>query len=339
MAITINDIAKKAGVSLATVSRVLNKSGYVKKETKERILKVIEELNYSPSAIARSLSKNKTNTIGVIVPQINNPFFAEIIKGVSKIADEHDLNIILCDTDDSLNKEMKALRLLKEQRIQGILITPTSVEDEFNSEYLNIIESFGIPIILIDGHVKCSTFSGVFVNNIKAAYESVSTFIKAGHKKIGIITGRMNSKPAQDRLIGYKKALKMNHLPFNENYVFYGDYQQDTAYKITKGIINMEDKPTAMLLCSNMTTLGCLKAFFECNIKIPKDMAIIGFDRIDVLEIVGLNISYVDGPTIDMGKLAMKMLIDNIKNNNKEVKRVTLMPELVLKGSEVYYNR
>lgn len=337
MSVTINDIAKESGVSCATVSRVLNDSGYVKYETKQKILKVIEKLNYTPSAIARSLSTNKTNIVGVIVPQINNPFFGEIIKGISKIADEHDLNIILCDTDDSMEKELKALKLLKEQRIEGILITPTSVEDEFNSEYLKTIDSFGIPIVLIDGNVKYSTFDGVFVDNIKGAYDGTEALIKAGHEKIAIITGRMNSKPAQDRFIGYEKALARNNILLNKEYIFYGDYNKEISYEHTKKILSMKDRPTAILVCSNMMTLGCLKALYEENVRIPEDMAIIAFDRIDVLNIVGMNISFINGPTIEMGEIGMKILIDNLNNKeNKAIKRITLLPELILKGSEKY---
>lgn len=337
MSVTINDIAKASGVSPATVSRVLNSSGYVKEETRQKILKVIKQLNYTPSAIARSLSTSRTNTIGVIVPDVNNPFFGEVIKGISEIADMHDLNIILCDTDESLDKELKALKLLKEQRIQGILITPTSVEDDFNSEYLSTLENLGIPIILVDGHVKYSTFSGVFVDNIKGAFQGTEALIKAGHRKIGIITGRMNSKPAKDRFIGYKKALAMNNISLDERYVFNGEYRLDSAYNATKQMLMMEDRPTAVFICSNMMTLGCIKALFEENLKIPEDMAMVAFDNIEVLNIVGINVSFVNGPTIEMGKIGMRMLIDVLNNKEKkEINRVTLMPELILKGSEKY---
>ncbi|MCY6371038.1 LacI family DNA-binding transcriptional regulator [Clostridium ganghwense] len=340
MSVTISDIAKTAGVSPATVSRVLNNSGYVKQETREKILKIIKELNYTPSAIARSLSTNKTNTIGVIVPDINNPFFGEVIKGISEIADKHDLNIILCDTDESMQKELKALKLLKEQRIQGIIITPTSVEDDFNSEYLSTLENLGIPIVLVDGHVKYSTFSGVFVDNIKGAYEGTEALIKAGHRKVAIITGRMNSKPAKDRLIGYKKALAMNNIPIDERYIFYGDYRQESGYKFTKEMVMMEDGPTAIFVCSNLMTLGCIKALHEDDLKIPEDMAIIGFDRIEILTIAGMNISFINGPTREMGSIGMKLLIDILKNEEKkEIKRITLLPELVLNGSEKYIKK
>lgn len=338
MAVTINDIAKAAGVSRTTVSRVLNDSGYVKEETREKILKAINELNYTPSAIARSLSTNKTNTIGVIVPEINNPFFGEIIKGISSVADEHNLNIILFNTDDSREKELKALQLLKGQRIQGIIITPTYPEDKFNSEYLNTLENLGIPVVLIDGHVNYFNFSGVFIDHIKGAFDGTSAFIKEGHKKIAIITGDMDSRPARDRLTGYKKALVMNNLPVEEKYIFYGDYKHESAYNATKQILRMEDRPTAIFVMSNMMILGCMKALYEEGIRVPEDIAIMGFDKINALNIVGMNISFINGPTIEMGRTGMELLIDNLdnKSNKKEIKRITLLPELVLKGSEKY---
>jgi LacI family transcriptional regulator len=337
MTVTISDIAKIAGVSQATISRVLNDSGYVKDETKQKVLKVIKELNYTPNAIARSLSKNKTNTIGVIVPDINNPFFGEVIKGIRDVVDEHNMNMILFDTDEKLKKEIKALKLLKEQRIQGLIIVPTSSEDEINSEYLRIIENLGTPIVLVDGHVSYTNFDGVFVDNIKGAFEGTEAFIKAGHKKIAIITGRMNSKPAKDRLAGYEKALNMYGLPLVNKYVFNGDYIMEKSYEITKEILVMEDAPTAIFVSSNMMTLGCLKAIFEKKLSIPEDIAIIGFDRVDILNILGLNISYINGPTREMGRIGMEMLFNGLKNKEKKhANRITLIPELVLKGSEKY---
>ena len=270
MAVTINDIAVKVGVSHATVSRVLNNSGYVKDETREKVLKVIKDLNYTPSAIARSLSTSKTNTIGVIVPDINNLFFGEIIKGITEIADEHNLNIILCDTDEDKDKELKAINVLKQQRIQGLIITPTFYKDSSNSENLNALKNLGIPIILIDGHVEYLDFSGVFIDHIKGAYDGTAALIEAGHRKIAIITGDMKSRPAKERLLGYEKALEANNIPIDNEYIFYGDYTHQTAYKITKEILKMDNRPTAIFVSSNTTILGCIKAFYEEKLNIPK---------------------------------------------------------------------
>jgi len=337
MSVTIKDIAQKARVSHATISRVLNNSGYVKDETREKVNKVIKDMNYTPSAIARSLSRSKTNTIGVIVPDINNLFFGEIIKGITEIADAHNLNIILCDTDENKDKELKAISVLKEQRIQGLIITPTWFKEEGNKENLNALKKLGIPIILIDGHVEYLDFSGVFINHIKGAYDGTATLIKSGHTKIAIITGDMNSRPAKERLLGYRKALEANNIPINNDYIFYGDYKHETAYVITKKILKMDNRPTAIFVTSNTMILGCIKAFYEDKLDIPKDMAIIGFDKVDMLNIIGMNISFINGPSIELGRIGMKMLLENLNSDqNTEIKRQIILPEIVLKGSEMY---
>jgi len=337
MTVTINDIAVKVGVSHATVSRVLNNSGYVKDETREKIVKVIKELNYTPSAIARSLSTSKTNTIGVIIPDINNLFFGEIIKGITEIADEHNLNIILCVTDEDKDKELKAINVLKQQRIQGLIITPTFYKKMDNGENLNALKNLGIPIILIDGHVEYLDFSGIFIDHIKGAYDGTDALIQAGHRKIAIITGDMNSRPAKERLQGYQKALLANNIPIDNEYIFYGDYTHQTAYEITKEILKMDNRPTAIFVSSNTTILGCMKAFHEEKINVPNDMAIIGFDKIDVLNIIGMNISFINGPSIELGRIGMKMLLDNLSSKEPmEIKRQTILPELLLKGSEKF---
>lgn len=336
MSITINNIAKESGVSLATVSRVINNSGYVKEETREKVMKVINKYNYTPSAIARSLSRSVTNTVGVIVPDITNPFFGAIIKGISDVAEAHDLNLILCDSNESINKEIKAIKTLKEQRIRGVIICPTSVENDLNSEYLKAITNLGIPVILVDGSLKYHNFNGVFVDNIRGAFDATEALIKAGHEEIAIITGRMTSKPAQDRLLGYEKALIMNNLGLRSDLIFYGDYEEESGYKCTKEILSMKNKPSAIFICNNLMTLGCLKALREENLEIPRDISLISFDNIPILETLGIKLSHINGPSRKLGELGMNLLIDSLNNESKkELSSITITPELILRGSEV----
>jgi len=338
MAVTISDIAKEAKVSAATVSRVLNSSGYVKEETKQRILAVIKEKNYAPSAIARSLSKSETNTIGVIVPDITNAYFGEIIKGISDIAEKNNLNIILFNTDNYLDKEVRALKLLKEQRIKGIIMTPGFGEEKLNETYIKTINSLNIPIILVSADIKFTKLNGVFVDNIKGGFDATNLLIKEGHTKIGIMTGLLSSEPATDRLIGYKKALKENNIPFNNKYIFYGDFKLDKAYKLTKNLLEEKDQPTALVVCSNMMTMGVIKALKEQNKDIPKDLAIIGFDKIDFLDIVGLNITYMEDCPIKLGMTSMDMLCDILSNTkNNAVRRLIVAPQIITRGSEKKY--
>lgn len=335
MGITISDIAKKTGVSLATVSRVLNNSGYVKIETREKILNAIKDTNYTPSAIARSLSKNKTNTIGVVVPDITNSYFGEIIKGISEVAEKNDLNIILFNTDDNLDKELKALDVLKAQRIQGVIMTPNFGGDEINTHYINKLENLGIPLVLVAADVKYSNLNGVFVDNMKGAFDATNILIQEGYTKIGIIKGQKDSKPASEMFMGYQKALLYNNLEVREDFIYTADFKLDLAYDITKRILKMEDRPKALFVSSNMMTIGCVKAVLEEKMKIPEDLAIIGFNKIDVFDLINLGISYVDDSALELGRTSMEMLNELIKDENKnDVKRITVRPIVVLKGSE-----
>jgi LacI family transcriptional regulator len=335
MSVTISDIAKQANVSSATVSRVLNNSGYVKEETKQRILDAIKETNYVPSAIARSLSKSETNTIGVIVPDITNAYFGEIIKGISDVAEKNNLNIILFNTDNYLEKEIRALNLLKEQRIKGIIMTPGFGEEKFNEAYIKTINHLNIPIILVSADVKFTKLNGVFVDNIKGGFDATNLLIKEGHTKIGIMTGLLSSGPIADRLEGYKKALKDNNISLKNKYIYYGDFKLEKAYELTKNLFKEKDHPTALIICSNMMTLGVVKALKEENREIPKDLAIIGFNKIDFLDIVGLNITYVEDSPIELGKASMDMLCDIFTNiEDKNIRRLIIAPQIIAKGSE-----
>lgn len=335
MAITISDIAKQAKVSSTTVSRVLNDSGYVKEETKKRILLAIKEKNYVPSAIARSLSKSETNTIGVIVPDITNAYFGEVIKGISDIAEKNNLNIILFNTDNYLEKEIHALELLREQRIKGIIMTPGFGEEKFNEAYIKTIDNLNIPIILVSADIKFTKLNGVLVDNVKGGFDVTKLLIKEGHTKIGIMTGLLSSQPVADRLKGYKKALEENNIPLKNKYIYHGDFKLDKAYELTKNLFREKDRPTALITCSNMMTMGVIKAIKEENRDIPKDLAIVGFDKIDFLDIVGVNITYVEDSPLELGKLSMDMLCDIISNpENKSIRSLVIAPQIIIKGSE-----
>ena len=335
MPVTISDIAKKAKVSQSTVSRVLNGSGYVKEETKNRIEAVIKELNYTPSAIARSLSKRETNAIGVIVPDITNSYFGEVIKGISQVADKNNLNIIFYNTENSFEKEIRALNLLKEQRIKGIIMTPGFGADDFDSTYKEIIESLQCPLILACADVNSTELNGVFVDNIKGAYDSVKLLIERGHKRIGILLGPLSSEPMSQRLLGYKKALKEADIEINDKYILDGQFSMEKAYELTKKLLDSKDKPTALITSSNRMTMGAIKALKENNKNIPEDLAIVAFDKVDLLDVLGIRITYIDECPMELGRNSMNLLCDIFNDSDKNFKRrVIIVPKLIIKGSE-----
>ncbi|GAA0750641.1 MULTISPECIES: LacI family DNA-binding transcriptional regulator [Clostridium] len=340
MAVTIDDIAKKAGVSSATISRVLNNSSYVKEETKERVLKVIEEMNYVPSAIARSLSKRETNTIGIIVPDITNSYFGEIIKGISKIAEEVNLNIILFNTNNDVKSELKALDEVKKHRLKGVIMTPGFGDTKLEDVFIDIINSINIPIVLVSADLNYINLNGVFVDDVKGGFDATKLLINEGHEKIGIITGIISSSSAMNRLNGYKEALIQSNIPIIDDYIKEGQFSLDRAYEITKEFLDMENPPTAIISCSNRMTLGTIKALFEREKNIPRDMALVGFNKIDLIDIVGINLTYIEDSPMELGVSAIKLLLEIFKNkDNKKINRINIPPKLILNGSEEKVNK
>lgn len=334
MAVTISDIARKAGVSPATVSRVLNDSGYVKQSTREKIEAVIKEMNFIPSAIARSLSKNETNTIGVIVPDITNSYFGEVIKGISEVAEANNLNIILFNTDNYLEKEVRALNVLKEQRIKGIIMTP-GFGEENNKEYIETINNLNIPIVLVSADLKFKELSGIFVDNVLGGFNATNLLISEGHTKIGIMTGILSSEPAAERVVGYKKALKEANIEINDKYILDGQFSMEKAYELTNQLLKDKDKPTALITSSNRMTMGVVKALKENNKNIPEDLALVAFDKVDLLDVLDIKITYIDECPMELGRSSMNLLCSIFNNSDKSFKRrVIIVPKLIIKGSE-----
>jgi LacI family transcriptional regulator len=336
------DIASKAGVSVATVSRVMNQSGYVKDETKKIVLKAFNELVNDDKVLSTSISTNKPNIIGVVVPDISNPFFGEVIKGISETADKHNASLLVGNTEEEIDKEIKYLDIFKSHNIMGMIITPKSDQVDYNTKYLYQLESLGVPIVLLDRGLNLSHYNSVFVNNTSGAFSAVNALIEEGHEDIAIISGPMSSKPGRERFYGYENALRVNQIPKKEEYILHGDFRLDSGYKLTKQILKLKKKPTAIFAANNMMALGSVKALIEEGVKIPEDMAFISFDDVEMFEIMNLNISTVSRPTVKMGEVAAEMLFDLIAKKQvrpDSINEVLLETKLVLRGSEKLINK
>lgn len=338
MKTTIKDIAKACDVSKTTVSRFLNNSGYVSKEVSDRITAKIEELNYVPSTTARSLSLQKSNVLGVIIPEVSNPFFGEVFKGISEIADDNDLSIFYCDTDNNRDKELKALATLRGHDICGVILTPATgglvngVEDE---AFIKALENLNVPIVLLDRDVDYKSFDGVFIDNYKGAYESTKLLIQNGHTNIATICGDQKLFIGKERLRGYKAALNEEGILNNDSLIIEGDFSIQKGYEGTLQLLGQENKPTAIFSPNNLTTMGVLKALTELNLTFPEDIAVVGFDDIELLKMLNIDLTVVHRDTVEMGNKAMELLLSMIKNNHNETsQRIIIEPELIVRGSE-----
>ncbi len=329
-------IAKEAGVSIATVSRVMNNTASVSEKSKKRVLDAVKKLNYVPNSVARSLSTSTSSLVGVVIPDINNPFFSLALQGLTRTADERGLNIFLYNTDENSAREHQILQSLREHRLCGIIITPVSSTDLETERRLKEFEALGIPVVLLDRELQDAEFDRVVSDDENGSFWAVSELIRLGHRKIAIITGPEDSRPGHERLSGYQRALQENGITLCSDYIRMGNFMVDRAYEETMALCKMKEPPTAIFSCNNMTTYGCLKAFGELGIQAGRDMALFGFDEIEALSWLNYRISVVNRDVPEMGAQAMSLLMRRIETGNKEPEhlRICLPTELFLRGSE-----
>lgn len=335
--LTIKGVAELAGVSKSTVSRVLNNKDYVSEESRQKIEKVIKEHQYRPSAAAVSLSKQESNIIGVVIPEIDNPFFAEVLKGITGMADESDFSLIYCGTQNSGEKELKALGMLEQQRVRGVIITPAMgyVGQESIQKIKAALSKLNVPIVVLDRDFDYSEWDTVYFQNYESGYLATESLIKAGNDRIGIILGDMQLKIARERYRGFKDAMVFYQKAICERDVWKGDFTTDTAYQLMKQMVASGDLPDAMVTTNNFTSIGFIKAMTETGVIIGKDIAVVGIDRIPLLDALGFHFSCVSRNTEEMGKMAMKLLIQRM-NNPDSSRNIWVVPcKLELKGSEI----
>ncbi len=330
----IYEIAKEAGVSIATVSRVINHSGTVSEKSTKRVMDAVAKLNYVPSSAARNLSTSISTTIGVVVPDIEDPFFCHLLRGVTLAADEMHLKIMLFNSGESLEREHDILDSMRELRLRGIIITPVSSVDEQTAHALQAFEDLGIPVVLLDREMENCDFDRVVTDDEDGVYRAVSALIGLGHRDIAIITGPCTTRPGQARLHGYTRAMEEHGLPLREEYIREGDFKTLRAYEQTMELLRLPQRPTAIFASNNMTTYGCLRAFHEQGLEMGKDIALMGYDDIPELGWLNYSLSVVGRDVPAMGEQAMRRLLQRFDTETQERVRNCLGTELIFRGSE-----
>lgn len=333
---SINEVAALAGVSKATVSRTINNTGYVSEKTRKKIEKVIEEMEYVPSASAVSLSKGVTNGIGVVVPEIDNTFYGDVLRGIIDEANKSGTQLFFYDTQNDAKKEKETLRAIERQQLLGLIIAPSvdyTVDDE-SKEIVSIIDKLDIPTVIVDRDFENIQWDGVFFENFKSAYTATEELIKAGNRRIGIITGGKSLKISRDRYRGFAQAMADNGLEVKGSDVLEGNFLVDKAYELSKKMFKTGDYPEAMITCNNRTSVGLLKAMNEYKIRLGKDMALIGIDDLPVLAEAGFSFSCISRNNQEMGSVAMQLIRDRIENKESSRKMCIVSYNVELRGSE-----
>lgn len=333
MKITIKEIAKEAGVSIATVSMILNnKDKNITNATRMRVLEVVKKYNYIPNAMAGSLVTQKTHIVGLILPDITNPFFPGIARGAEDKANESGYSIIFCNTDDKLEVEEKYIETLTKKMADGIIIAHSSNSVKMSE----ILERCKVPIILIDRDFYSQNIRGkVLVNNLEGAYKGVSYLIKKGYKKIAYLSGSLKTRTAKDRLDGYKTALNDNSMEYDERLVKFGEYKIDWGRNGVKELLCEKKRFDAIFCGNDLIAIGTMKELKEKGFNIPSDIGVMGFDDIYIAGLVEPALTTIRQPNYNMGYKAMELLLENINNskNSKETKTITLETEIIVRNS------
>lgn len=311
----LKDVANLAGVSLGTASKVINNL-YVKPESRIRVENAMKELNYVPNAIARSLKANSSKTIGVIIPDISSPINGKVLRGIEDVGSKAGYSILIYDTNMSESSEEKALALLKEKMVEGIIYASNTMSEKTIQE----IQRSGIRTSLIMTSVDEKGFSMVTLDNEAAAYDMTNYLISCNHKKILMLAGGREDKNAGiPRVEGYRRALEEHGIAFDENLVIWGSYQMERGYRDMMAVLEGDLEFTAVFAVADEVAIGAMKALKERGIRIPDDVSIAGFDGIDISNYVFPPLSTVEQPFYRFGAEGMQILIDSLETRRSDV--------------------
>jgi LacI family transcriptional regulator len=331
---TVLDVAKRAGVAPITVSRVINNSGYISQTTRERVVAAVKELGYVPNTLARGLRSKRTNTLALVVTDITNPYFTLMARGVEDVAGDSNYTVIYCNTDESETKEEKYANILAQKQVDGVLLVPAGGNDRT----IRFLGSNSIAVVVLDRRVSGVETDFVRSDSVNGANRLTKLLIGLGHERIAIITGPKNVSTAVDRVTGYKQALIEAGLIENE-LVYYGEFNQQSGYELTKQAMMQSPKPTALFGANNFIMLGIIKSLRELQLNVPDDISVVGFDDFPKAMLVKPFFTAIVQPAYEMGRLATELLLDRISGDPSKECQELILPTELFEGESTSPNR
>lgn len=331
---TIKDVAKLAGVSTSTVSRALSGNIPVSKETKDKVMKAVEELNYKPNLIAKGLKEGKSNVIGLIIPDIRNPIFPSIVRGVEDAARSNGFNVVLINTDENIENEVRAVNMLKKRWVDGfIFATATSAK---NSQHIYQLIRENIPVVLMIRNIG-EDFNSVITNNFEASYQAVSYMINRGLRKIAILNGNLDLNLYMERFKGYKKALIDNGLELVEDIYFNSSTSELNCYELLKDYFHNSgnsEEIDGIFATNDYKAIEAVRAIKDLGLKVPEDVSVMGFDDVKVSSFIDPQLTTVSQPFYDIGEKSVEQLFQLIDIRDfKNVKTDVLDSKLKIRNS------
>lgn len=325
----IYDVAREAGVSVFTVSAVVNRTGKVSPLLQRRVEAAVQRLNYRPNLLARGLAKRQTNIIGIVVPDIGNPFFPLVIRGAEDAAQKGGYSIVLCNSDDEREKEELYMELLLSKRVDGLLLTKTP--GRFSPSLMRSLTESGVPIVLLMRSCTGYAADMVVTDDFKGGVEAVSHLARVGHRTIAFVGGPPHVSNARARLQGYRKALKLCGLRYHPELVVEGDYRIDSGYRA--GLTLLPRRPDAVLVANYLMTVGFMKAAEEVRLSCPEDFALASFDDYPWLGCFRPRLTTVELPKYDVGAVAAQLLLERIAGKRGRPVCTKLAPQLCVRDS------
>lgn len=328
--VTIYDIAKKADVSITTVSRVINNHPYVKEETKKKIENLLKETGYVPNSNASSLVSKKTNTIAVILPDITNSFFANIFRGAEETANSQDFTVIYGNTNEDPKREKKYINTFIEKRVDGVILDPISTD----LEIIKPLEQNNIPVVLIDRNINQTETSHVGIHNYKEAYRLVKYLIEHSSDDVALVSASEQLSVYRDRKKGYMQAINDSGLILKDEYIKIGTKPiKEVGYNLTKEMLQQSPPPAAIFAANNFLAIGVYNALKDLGYKIPEDLAVACFDDFDTGTVTSPFFTSIIQPAAKMGMVAMDLLVDKIEGGDNKNEQIYLKCELCIRKS------
>ncbi|PJF39551.1 MAG: LacI family transcriptional regulator, partial [Chloroflexi bacterium] len=323
--VSIDDVARKAEVSTATVSRVLANKPHVRPEMRQRVWDAVHELNYRPNRVAQSLRSQKSKTIGVIIPDIENPFFTSVVRAIEDVAQGDSYGVFLCNSDEDWKKEQQYINLLRDENVAGIIIAPTGRRNQ--KIYREMVSE--LPTVALDRHMSDVDTDIVRGENIESAYQLVAELIADGHTRIGLVSGLPDVTTSKERKEGYLRALRDHDIAADAALIVETRPKENDGFVATSAMLALPERPTAIFAINNLLMVGAFKAIRKQGLLIPDDVALVTFDLMSLNPLIDLPIITIEQPTYELGRRAAEMLLARIGDPEQPTQREILKGRMV----------
>ncbi|MDX5630560.1 MULTISPECIES: ribose operon transcriptional repressor RbsR [unclassified Brenneria] len=327
---TMKDVARLAGVSTSTVSHVINNDRFVSDAVRDKVMAAVEQLNYAPSALARSLKINQTQTIGMLLTASSNPFYAEVVRGVERSCYERGYSLILCNTEGDSDRMSRSLETLLQKRVDGVLLMCT----ESHRPLPDMISRYpSIPMVMMDWAPFDVGIDVIKDNSLLGGELATNYLISRGYRKIACIAGPKDKTTAYNRLEGYRQAMQQAGLPIPDGYEIFGDFEFETGYRAMQRLLSLAEKPDAVFAGNDAMAVGVYHALYQVGLSVPQDMAVIGYDDIELARFMSPPLTTIHQPKDELGELAVDALLYRLEHPDTEPNVLMLTPELIVRNS------